>query len=306
MKSSEARGKSLFAWAALLVSGLLVAVSRPRLADSFHQVTTQSDVYALPSPEQTVVLSLGYRAALADLLYASVLVSYGLHFQEKRRFEFVGNYLHTITTLDPTFRTPYRFADTLLTLQPVPALWSDYETAREIQERGLEARPFDGELWSTVGQFWAYLAPSRATDPAVKEEWRMKGARTLARACELIGDDENLPFHCITAADIFTRAGEREASIRFLEKVLAISDDEEVRQIALGHLKKVLGEEERDRINQRFERFRERWGSDLQYVRKDTLLIIGPRFDVGKCAGGGRGQGDACVTSWRDWGAAQR
>lgn len=291
---------------AIAAATAAIALLRPKLAEQFHQVSTRSDVYALPSPEQTVVLSLGYRAALADLLLAHVLVSYGLHFQEKRRFEFVGDYLDTITTLDPTFRRPYLFADTLLTLQPVAPRWSDYERARALQQRGLEALPHDGELWTTVGQFWAYLAPSATNDPAVQQEWRLAGARTLARGCELIGGNENLPFHCITAAAIFTRAGEREATVAFLQKVLAISDDEEIRRIAIGHLQRVLGEGEVERVNARFEVFRKRWGADLPFVRKDTLLIIGPAFDPSYCSGAGSTAAEACVTSWRDWGDRQR
>jgi hypothetical protein len=100
--------------AALVAAMACVAIAlvRPGLAARYHKLRVTSDVYPFGSPEQVVVQSLGYRAALADAIFAHVRVSYGLHFQEHRRFEFVGDYLDTVTTLDPTFRDPYRYADT--------------------------------------------------------------------------------------------------------------------------------------------------------------------------------------------------
>jgi tetratricopeptide (TPR) repeat protein len=293
-------------WASLaLLCGAVAAIAwvRPRLAERFHTLKAKSDVYALPSPEQTVVLSLGYRSALADMIYAHVLVSYGLHFQERRRFEFVGNYLETINELDPKFRDPYRFADTLLTLAPVPPTTEDHIQARKILERGLAELPHDGELHSTAGQFLAYLAPPRFSDPELKKDFRMAGAKVLARACELVGDDETLPHHCITAADLFTRAGEREATIQFLERVLSVVDDEEVRQRALGYLEQKVGEREHERITKRIQAFRDRWVGDLPFTSKGTMLVIGPDFDVARCAGPQNAESSECPTSWSDWAA---
>lgn len=305
MKWSDPNGLRSSAFALLVMAGAAACVGalRPGLSARYHEVSVQSDVYALPSPEQTVVMSLGHRAALADLLYASVLVSYGVHFQERRRFEFVGNYLDTINALDPKFAAPYRFADTLLTMQPKAPRWQDFVKAREILERGMAERPTDGLLHTNAGLFLAYLAPGQAPDAKTKTEFRMRGARALARACELIGDDKNMPFHCVVAADIYTRAGEREATIAFLRRFLAIADDEEVRRIALGNLRKVVGEAERDRLMKRTNALNEIWGDDLPFISKDALLVIGPPSPAGACAGKPGREG--CASSWRDWGEEQ-
>ena len=215
MRSSDAprpasrQAGQFVALAVALAAVVTIAGTRPRLADHFHRASVGSDVYALPNPEQTVVASLGWRSALADLIYAHVLVSSGLHIHEKRRFEFAGNYLDTINELDPKFRAPYHYADTLLTLSTVAPRVEDYVKARQILERGMDELPLDGELWSAAGQFMAYLAPSQLKDEEQKKEWRLAGARRLARACELVGKNENIPYHCITAAGIFTRAGQR-------------------------------------------------------------------------------------------------
>lgn len=302
MKSSE-RGDPgrLAALVSIVLAAIAVGAVRPQLAGQFHGVRLESDVYALPSPEQTIVASLGWRSALADLLYAHVLVSSGLHLQEKRRFEFVGNYLDTVNALDPKFRSPYRFADTLLTLSAVKPRHEDFLKAREIVERGMDELPFDGELWMIGGQFMAYLAPSQLEDEKEREEWRLAGARRLAKACELVGTKSTMPYHCITAAGLFTRAGEQEATARFLERVLAVVDDPEVRQLALGYLAKTVGERERDRAQWRSDRFVGVWGRDLPFASKDMLLIVGPPFDAVACAGRSAKQSFECAATWLSW-----
>lgn len=285
----------------MAVAALGIAFVRPRLTAQFKKLRATSDVYTLPSPEQTVALSLGYRSALADLIYANVLVSYGTHFDEKRRFEFVGNYLDTINALDPKFRQPYRFADTLLTIQPKSPRREDYLKAREILERGLRERPYDAELWSAAGQFLAYIAAGQFKDEKLRNEWRMAGARVLARACELVSKNENIPFHCITAASLFSRAGERAAIIQFLQRVLSVSDNEEIRRLALGYLEKVVGEQQRAELEARHKRLSDVWGKDLPFVNKDLLLVVGPPFDPAACAGGEKVDNPRCATTWEDW-----
>jgi hypothetical protein len=292
-------------WLFVALAALLIGSVRYRAADAFRKLRAKNDVYALPSPEQTVALSLGYRSALADLLFSHVLVSYGLHFEEKRRFEFVGNYLDTINALDPDFRRPYRFADTLLTLQPKPPRQQDYLKAREVLERGLRARPYDTELWATAGQFMAYLAPPHlAGGEKVKQEWRMAGARTLAHACQLVSKNDNIPYHCITAASLFSKGGERAAMIEFLQKVLAVTDDEEIRNLALGYLESTVSEQQRAELDARHQRFMAAWLADLRYVKKDLLLVVGPGFDPAACAGDPPDNESRCATTWRAWAEA--
>ena len=210
-----------------LVAGSAFGIGelRARLLPRFAAVRDKTDVYTLPSPEQVVVASLGYRSALADLLFAHVLVWHGIHFQEKRRLDHAADYLDTVTALDPTFREPYYYGDTLIAMQPVKPRHEDYVRARRLLERGLAARPGDTELWLSTGQFLAYMAAPWLEDPKEREEWRLAGARILARACELVGENENIPYNCIIAAGLFDKAGEREANIQFLERVLAVSDD---------------------------------------------------------------------------------
>ena len=284
----------------VLAAGTAIQVSRAALTPRFLALSETSDVYALPPPDQVVVASLGYRAALADWLFAHVLVWRGLHFEEKRRFEFAADYLDTVVALDPTFREPYYYGDTLIAMQPVKPRQEDYRRARKLLESGLKARPYDTELWLSTGQFLAYVAAPWITDPKEQADWRLAGARILAQACELVGSNENIPYNCITAAGMLTRAGEREATIQFLERLLAVSDDDQIRDMAMRFLQQARGERSQEQVQAREDRLRRAWKSDLPFVSLTSELVLGPPFAAEKCAGIGQ-LGAECASSWADW-----
>jgi hypothetical protein len=284
----------------IVAAAVASAAIRPVAVGKFRQLRATSDVYTLPPPVETGVASLGYRSAFADWLFVQTLVEYGLHFDEKRRFEFVGQYLDTITELDPTFRDPYRFADTLLVFSPEPARVEDYVKAREVLLRGIANRPSDAELFIQVGQYLSYLAPPNLPKD-LAESFRRKGGEILARACELAGTSENLPYQCITAARVLENAGEREAAIEAMRRVLAVNDDPYIEHLALSYLGLKLSERDRDREEHRKSAFREVWKADLPFVSKDAMLVLGPKVDTAACAGLGRSDETECAPTWREW-----
>lgn len=284
---------------ALAIAG--IQLSRDALAGRYGRLKETSDVYALPPPEQLLVLTLGYRAAIADLIYAHVLVGYGLHFQERRRFEYVGQYLDAVTTLDPKFAQPYLYADTLLTLQPKPPLQADYRKARELLLKGTRELPFHQRLWFTAGQYLAYLAPPHIIDEQEREQLRTEGAKILSRACELATDNAAIPHHCLAAAGLLNRAGEREALIQMLTRTLAVNDDEQLRMRALAALRKWVGEQQEENYSRRLEAFQKEWRSDLPYVSKEQLLLMGPNVPVNECVGVSGIERAECRATWRDW-----
>jgi len=293
------------AWGLVAAAALAISSLRWRAADQFHALSVSSDVYALPPPEQTVVASLGYRSALADLIFANLLVSYGIHHHEKRPFDFVGDYLDTINALDPVFRDPYKFADTMLFFKAglkageTPRL-EDYLKAREVLRRGLSSRPHDTELWLQAGQYLAYIAPPYLPS-ALGKEFKLEGAKTLSRACELASKNELVPFGCVTAATLFEKAGEREAAIESMKRLLAVTDNPEIERMALGYLKARMSEREQELQAHRKEAFRTVWKADLPFVTKDGMLVLGPRVDTSFCAGLAHAEEMRCAATWLDW-----
>jgi hypothetical protein len=244
-------------------------------------------------------MSLGYRAAAADLIFGHVLVAVGIHMTEKRLFEFAGHYLETINELDPKFRDPYRLSDAILTLQTVRVPEEMYRQARAIVLRGTRELPYDQELHLSGGQFLAYLASSGLTNPREIEAFRQEGARLLARACELIGTNENVPYHCITAAMLYSEAGNRAASQAFLERFLTVVDDPSLRRLAEAKLAQ-LGASSQSESQRHYQRLLELWQPDLPFVTRVEINSLGPRFDPAACAGLARAGSAECGTSFRE------
>ena len=158
------RGSFAKVGAICLLAGSIgaVAYARPRAVANLRAAHVVSDVFALPPPSMLSVLSLGYRAALADLLYTSTVISHGVHHEEHRRFEFVGQYFDSIIALDPFFCQPYRYADTFIIYQPVgnPSV-DDVRHARRILERGLEMCPAESQRRPSVGRIARPFSNSR-------------------------------------------------------------------------------------------------------------------------------------------------
>ena len=285
---------ALIASAALTVNRL-----RPPLNAAFLGTKSQHDVYTLPSTGQLNAMSLGYRSALADLIFAHVLVSSGIHFQEKRAFELAAKYIEAVNAIDPKFEQPYRMADGLITLQAKQVSVEAYRQARRILERGMAEFPYSQGLWSSAGMFLAYLGPTGNIEGDELADWKLAGGRALARSCELVGSREPPPQQCIVAAGLLSKAGEAVAARQFIERMLALNDDPEVRRFMGALLEQKVGAEERERLRERREQFKRAWSSDLPFVSRGAALAIGPRWDSAACAGAA-----TCATSWRAWAAA--
>ena len=295
-------GIVLHAGVALAGIALIVALRLP-LVERYSKGGTGEEVSLLLSPQHTVVLSLGHREALADYLFATLLVKYGISFQEKRRFESTYRYLDTITTLAPKFDRPYLYVDTLLTMRPSPAIQEDYLHARELQERGLAALPSFTELWSVAGQFAAYLAPPFLMEPH-RSDFKAAGAEYLARACELASNNVNIPYHCITAARLFNRSGHREAMVRMLTRTLAVNDDPDLRKLAIAYLEHAADDRMKERFLRRDAALEAEWKATLPQASRNMISLLGPGPKPWRCAGVAAARTTGCFTSWRDWGEA--
>lgn len=283
-----------------------ITQTRAPAAATIQLVKETSDLYVLPPTEYLGVLSLGYRAALADGLWAQVLVSQGLHVMERRRFENLVLLLDAINELEPTFRPPYLLADALITFQSGETPHREVVKAREIMERGTKVLPFDGELWLALGQFTSFIAPaSYLKDPAEQARWRAEGASMLARAAELGAENANISWQALGGAGIYVRAGERDAAIRFLRRTKAVTDDDSLRERIDGQLDKLLGEELADAYKRRNRSFLELWRRDLRFVTKNEILLLGPPPDPERCAGGYHPDDPRCATTWKDWAERQ-
>ncbi|MCL2824613.1 MAG: hypothetical protein FWD57_11530 [Polyangiaceae bacterium] len=271
---------------ATAISVATIAGTRPTLWSTANKVKESSNVYPLPPPNVLVAASFGYRAALADYLWAHVLVTQGLRMSEKRAFSELPQYYEAINALDPRFREPYRLADSLLTLQiNDPDRAASAREARRVLERGIAEFPYDSELHLIYGQFLAYLGPGDLPEGSDEvAQWQAAGAQALIRAGEL-SSDEATAFKAISAASMLVRQGEQDAAISFLERLYMVADDEEVREDVGRRLSNLRMGKQASLDYELSKEFDSLWRSELPFAPRAWLSLLGPPRDGWKCSG---------------------
>jgi hypothetical protein len=211
---------------------LLVASVRARLFTAHKRVKEREDVYFLPPPEQVVTMSLGWRHAAADLLWSHVMVAQGLHTFERRRFANLLLLYDAINALDPTWRTPYVYAEALVTFQGNTTPYEEIVKVREILERGVRELPFDAELWLNLGQFVSFVAPPSYLEdrPDEADRWRREGVAALQRAAELSGGDSWIAWQALGGASILEQLGDEKGALDLLRRIYVVTDDLELKE----------------------------------------------------------------------------
>ncbi len=285
--------------AGLLLASSAVAITRlqPRLAARVHEVKLREDVYLLPPPSELRAMTLGYRAAVADAIWAKLIVEYGTHWQEKRAFTEAPRYLDAILALEPTFPLVYKYADTFIVYRPPRGTEEDWYTAKRYLERGLRERAWDHDVWLHYGQFLAFTSLSFVTDKQELEKFRREGAQALVRAVELGAD----PDRSITAATLLGKYGERDAAIRQLRRAYALTDDAAERAQLDAKLGQLEATAEKDAAQRDMHIIETRWRKEYNFLSRNAYLLLGPITDPIACAGRREaGPEPRCARDWNE------
>lgn len=286
-----------------LCAAAVIGLSQPRVSKQYATTNTLEATYALPDPQHLIVFSLGYRSALADLLFGQTLVAAGIHFAERKVFEHLDGYLEAIVTLEPGYRDVYEYADALLTLSTVEMPKRNYRIARDLLMKGLDEFPDDARLWMATGQFIAFLAPQHLPPEEDPDEWRRVGAGILEHACNIWPTPDDLPPACLSTSTILSRLGETDAAIRSLERLVALAEDPDVRAEAEARLQKHQSARARELHRRRIARLSELHLRDLPLADRTEYQLVGPPWEPTECVGRRRPPKDErCVTSFRAWG----
>ena len=279
----------------LTTSAFGVARLQPQLAKRVHAIKEGEEVYALPPPAVLHEATLGWDAAAVDLLWASLLVEYGVHWSEHREFRAVASYVDAILELEPTYAPVYRYVDSMLAYRPLRGTEDDVRAARGYLERGMRERPDDARIWMQYGEFMAFIAPSFLRAKSEQDAYRKAGAEAIGHAVELGADVDR----ALSAANILTRVGATEAGIRYLERAYAItptsSEEHKAIGLKLAELKETAFSESADSAQRAIDG---RWARELPTLTRDQYLLVGPKIDVARCAGPQAADESDCARDW--------
>jgi tetratricopeptide (TPR) repeat protein len=281
----------------MLVAAGGVAAVQPRLARTVHDVKERDDVVVFPPPAQLHAAVLGYDAAAVDVLWSTLLVEYGEHFAEHRDFAQIPRYIDAILELEPTYWPLYNFVDTMLAYRPMQGTADDIVRARAYLERGTRELPQDPRIWTKLGQFIAFIAPSFFKDQQQIDAWRKDGADAMAHATELGADADLL----LAASFMMTRSGATLEAIRYLERAYAFTEHPAMHEIheAIGQrLQSLQANRQRDEADRVAKAIRARWAAELPVVSRTQYVLLGPVPDPARCAGVAASEMVECSRSW--------
>lgn len=288
---------ALTACAFLVAAAAGVGALQPRLARSVHAIKEGEDVVAFPPADEMRVAVLGWDAAAVDLLWAKLLVEYGLHFSERREFTQIPRYVDAILALEPTYAPLYKYVDTMLAYRPMQGTESDVRLARGYLERGTRERPEDADVWLRYGQFIAFVAPAFLKDPKDIDAWRQDGAEAMAHA-GLLGADQD---ETMAAASMLSRAGSTREAIRYLENAYAFTEHPAMRAVheAIGkRLEALSAVSMRDAADAVARTIEERHAREMPAVSDGQYLLLGPVTDAARCSGLAAAGERACSRFW--------
>lgn len=258
MRSSEL-GRQRFTVAALLLGSALATLGLQRELTTHPLHAAEGDDLSLvPNADRAKLLSFGYEAAFADVLWSKLLVDYGTHLLEKRRFPLVRASIEAVLALEPNSSRVFRFVDTLVLFQAKKGNADDARYVRGILERGIDAAPSDPERWISYAQYLAYLGPSFLEDADEIREWDLRGAEAFARALELGAEVDRTTG----ALSLFDRTGAGAAQRAYLERAYALASDDEKPALE-ARLAKLATSESVDRVK--------RHDSALEAARRGAL-----------------------------------
>ncbi len=280
MSKSGARTTWL-AFAGLALLALVADRLRARVTERVAHLHDTADVYPLPAPEQLKVAAIGYDDAIASILWVSLLYQYGDHVGKNRPFPYATAYARTILHLDPNFRQVYRFVSTFVTMQSKAPELREIVEVRELMERGLEEHPSDPDVWGAYASFMMFEAIPTLPDDQ-KKRWRLLGAGAAQRAVELGYRIDSLGY---TGALFLERNGYRDLAIAQLRRSYAIAPDEATRTKILRKLERLQAANVADSLARDYETFHGRWAVEAPFVTESVFTLIGPKRDVGACAG---------------------
>jgi hypothetical protein len=210
------------------------------------------DLVVLPTPRVLERMSLGYREALADLLWVRAVVLAGERLGHADAV-LVERHVEAIATLAPRFHRPYLWGGITVVYGGEGRIDRELvERAARIYRAGLRRFPESHELLYALGMLLVHQVGSTpGYSEAEKQALAAEGV-DLVRKAAAHGAD---PLVRRYAATIISEHATAELAIQFLESQLGQAEDEDHRRLLRRKLGALGGREAVDRIDRIREAF---------------------------------------------------
>lgn len=276
---------------ALIVAGLSFAGARlVRSQATAMRIEEQAVVEApyTPSAEMAPLLAIGYREALADMLYVRLRVYFGGYYgTDAHEIAALGE---AIAALDPRFQAVYNYAPNAITIAEKGVDQAAILRSVALLERGAEQFPDDWRLPYLAGQI--YVQDLHTDDEAQGRAWRERGTLLIESAIRKPGAPVRT---AMWAATLRTRLGQHQRAVDGLRELLLVTPNGPARTRMIEALAKLEDADSTAIAAEVFEMRREFesvWKEERPAVNASMYLLIGPRlrpgFEMASLATGGR------------------
>jgi hypothetical protein len=270
----------------LVIAALAGEQLRASAQKYYARTATYEDFYYLPPTDYLLVISLGYRAALADLIWMKALVYYGDELGHHGNVHHLYRYGDAMLALDPDFKKVYRWVASCALYRTGDITVADAKAAVSYLERATRRFPDDGELAWDLGANYTYELAPMLTDTHEREVARRKGLEFLEAA---VMRKAGPPWLVLQTSKDLEALGRKEQAIKHLEDAYAAASDVQIKQeieIKLSRLRSAAYAEALRRANQELTATRQR---NFPYLDDSLYLLVGPRPPLDRTAWLSRG-----------------
>lgn len=260
-------------WMNALLLGILAVLSlaaHDMVLRQRAEFPPEVDVSYVPPPQYLKPMSLGYREALADLLWVRALIFTG-DIVARSDTKAVARYTEAITGLAPRFERAYIWGGVTPVYSGGTIDRTAVDTAIAAYRAGVAEFPESHELLYPLGMLLLHQVPSTpGYAPSEVEALRDEGVDLIRKAAAFGAD----PLVRQYAATLITEGAEDDLAIQFLEGQLAWVEDEDYRRLLQTKIQRLRGSASIDRIQAIRERFQAERQRRRPYVPDPLFALI--------------------------------
>ena len=229
------------------------------------------DVLYVPPSQHLQPMSLGYREALADLIWVQALVFTGEHLGETDVVA-VTRYAEAITGLSPRFHQAYVWGGITPIYGGGAVVTRDMvDRSIAIYRQGIAEFPESHKLLYAFGMLLTHQVPStQGYSDEERKAAKAEGADLIRRAAAFGAD----PLVRQYAATLITDHATEQLARQFLESQLATTDDEDYRRMLRRKLERMGGTESIAEIEKTRNAFIGEQLAEIPYVPDATYAVI--------------------------------
>jgi hypothetical protein len=263
---------------ALVLAGY--CAGRTRVDSQRHYASTQryEDTYFVPPPFWLGVFSLGYREALADLLWMRMLVYFGEEAIQKGPTRYLYDYADAVLSLDPYFIRAYRWIAITGAYRPKNRGRVDIDKAVSYLERASALAPDDGLVAWDLGAFYQYELLPLLKDEGERAECKRKAVEQM-RVAVLRGAAPS--WATLSTAGQLERMGRREQQITFLQEAYTQASSAEDRAAIASQLAYLKSASFAEAFQRELAQAEEQRARSFPYLDLELFLQVGakPAYD---------------------------